>query len=96
MNIREFIAESLKQITDSIVDHTKYSQEKKACNLDYQHRWQTVTFDIAVTVIEGEGTEGRAGISVWSIGAGVKGKSESSSSTISRIRFDIPIEIQTW
>jgi hypothetical protein len=96
MDIKEFVSESLRQITDSVVEHTKYSGEKRACNLDHQHRWQNVTFDVAVTVVEEEGTEGKAGISVWSIGAGVKGKSESSSSIVSRIKFDIPIEFQTW
>ena len=96
MDIKEFVSESLRQITDSVVEHTKYSTEKKACNLDHQNRRQNVTFDVAVTVVEEEGTEGKAGISVWSIGAGVKGKSESSSSIVSRIKFDIPIELQTW
>jgi hypothetical protein len=96
MDIKEFVSESLRQITDSVLEHTNYSKTKRACNIDHQNRMQRVTFDIAVTVVEEEGTEGKAGISVWSIGAGVKGKSESSSSIVSRIKFDIPIEIQTW
>jgi hypothetical protein len=93
MNIKEFVSESLRQITDSIIQHGEYSNEKRCCPLDSsQNRFQKISFDIAVTVVEGEGSEGKAGISVWSIGAGVKAKSESSSSVVSRIKFDIPIE----
>ena len=54
---------------------------------------QNIDFDVAVTVVEGKETGGKAGISVWSIGAGVSGKSESSSSTVSRIKFEIPVEL---
>ena len=52
-----------------------------------------VDFDIAVTVVEGKGTSAKAGISTCSIGAGVAGKTESSSSTVSRIKFEIPIDL---
>jgi hypothetical protein len=96
MDIKEFVSESLKQIVDGVVDFEKHSQQKRACNLDHQHRNQKVTFDIAVTVVEGKEAEGKAGISVWSIGAGVTGRTESSSSIVNRIKSDIPIEYQTW
>jgi len=52
-----------------------------------------VRFDVAVTGVEGKEITGKAGISVFSIGAAASGKSETSSSTVSRIQFEIPIEL---
>ncbi len=95
MDIKEFVSESLKQVIDGVVDAGIYAEEKKAVVPVYRERNQKITFDVAVTVVEGTETGGKAGISVWSIGAGVTGKSESSSSTVSRIKFDIPVELPT-
>jgi hypothetical protein len=94
MDIKEFVSETLKQIVDGVID-AKNRKDGEAVDVHYPNRTQKVTFDVAVTVIEGKETGGKAGISVWSIGAGVTGKTESSSSTISRIKFDIPIELPT-
>lgn len=49
--------------------------------------------DLSQPNIESSETEGKAGLSVWSIGAGVNGKSESSSSTVSRIKFAIFVRL---
>lgn len=50
-----------------------------------------VDFDVAVTA--GEGTEKKTGIGiqVGSISLGAKGKSENQNSTVSRIKFSVPI-----
>jgi hypothetical protein len=42
-----------------------------------------------------EGTEkgGKAGLLVWSLGGAVSGKFESSTSTVSRIRFSVAVEL---
>lgn len=50
-----------------------------------------VEFDIAVTTTQGKGTQGGLGVFVGSIGAGTKGHSESSNSTVSRIKFTVPV-----
>jgi hypothetical protein len=93
MDVKEFISDTLKQIIDGVKDAQAYATGKDAVVVPYYGNRQNIDFDIAVTVVEGKETGGKAGISVWSIGAGVSGKSESSSSTASRIKFEIPVEL---
>ena len=50
-----------------------------------------IEFDVAVTAVEATGTEGKAGISVWSIGANMSGKTDKSNSTVSRVKFSVPV-----
>ena len=52
---------------------------------------ETIEFDVAVTSAEESATEASAGIFVAAIGLGAKGKSDTSSSSISRIRFSVPL-----
>jgi hypothetical protein len=93
MDIKEFVSESLKQIIEGVIEVQTYAKSRNAVVVPYSDRYKKVDFDIAVTVVEGKETGGKAGISVWSIGAGVTGKSESSSNTTSRIKFEIPLEL---
>ncbi|MEE9131239.1 MAG: hypothetical protein V3T84_14560 [Phycisphaerales bacterium] len=52
---------------------------------------ETVHFDVAVTVVEG--TQAKAGIGVVAgvFGIGAKGSSTAESSSISRLKFSVPI-----
>ena len=93
MDIKEFISQTLKQIIDGVKDAQEHAEGKNAVVVPYYGDRQKIDFDVAVTVVEGKETGGKAGISVWSIGAGVTGKTESSSSTVSRIKFEIPVEL---
>lgn len=56
---------------------------------------EQIQFDVAVTSTEGSATEAGVGIFVAAFGAGAKGKSDASSSSISRIKFSIPIALPT-
>ena len=85
MNIKDFVSESLRQICQGIVE-----AQKKGVNRAGSVS-KDIKFDIAVTVSEGQESGGKAGISVWSVGANIQGKSEASSSTVSRIQFVVPI-----
>lgn len=93
MDVKEFVSNTLKQIIDGVVDAQRHADQNNAVVAPYHDYRKAIGFDIAVTVVEGKETEGKAGISVWSIGAGVTGKSESSNSTVSRIKFEIPVEL---
>jgi hypothetical protein len=93
MDIKEFVSETLSQIIDGVVDAQGRSQPRSAVVAPFYGCRQNVRFDVAVTVAEGKEVTGKAGISVWSIGAGGSAKSETSSSTVSRIQFEIPIEL---
>ena len=50
-----------------------------------------VEFDVAVTSTEGSTKEGGAGIFVAAVGMGAKRTSDTSSSSISHIKFMIPV-----
>jgi len=52
---------------------------------------QKIDFDVAVTAEKGSKTKGGVGIQVGSIGVGTQAQSDRTSSTISRIKFSIPM-----
>ena len=93
MDIKEFVSETLSQIIDGVVDAQQQTKGKNAVVAPHYAYQQKVGFDVAVTVVESMEKTGKAGITVWSIGGGVSGKSETSSSTVSRIKFEIAIEL---
>jgi len=93
VDIKEFISETLSQIVDGVVEAQQRTKEKRAVVVPHHEYFKRVGFDVAVTVVESMEKTGKAGITVWSVGGGVSGKSEKSSSTVSRIQFEIPIEL---
>lgn len=52
---------------------------------------QEVEFNVAVTTAEGASKKGGIGVFVGPVAAGAQGRSESTSSSVSRIRFKVPI-----
>jgi hypothetical protein len=78
MDLKDFVSETIKQIVDGVSASQQSAQTKGAVVVPYSEGTEKVEFDVAVTAVEGTETSGKAGISVWSIGAGVSGKSESS------------------
>lgn len=56
---------------------------------------QEIDFDIAVTTTEGTKTEGRIGVFVGPVGIGSQGQSDAANSSMSRIKFKIPLILPT-
>jgi hypothetical protein len=52
-----------------------------------------VEFDVAVTAIEGKGSKGGLGIVVGFMSLGSQGSSEESNTSVSRIKFKVPIAL---
>lgn len=52
---------------------------------------QLMQFDVALTVSEGSGTKGGIGVSVGAITLGSAGQSNNESSSMSRVKFVVPI-----
>lgn len=50
-----------------------------------------VEFDVAVTVADSTNTKGVVGLVVGSIGLGSQGQSTNQNSTVSRVKFEVPI-----
>lgn len=59
----------------------------------YLRAVHSVDFDVAVTAVEGKETKGGIGIVVGAIGLGSQGRSEESSTSVSRIKFRVPIAL---
>jgi len=54
---------------------------------------EEVGFDVALTVSEEKQVEGKAGLVIASIGAGVKGQSVAATSSVSRVKFSVPVQL---
>lgn len=59
----------------------------------YLRAVHSVEFDVAVTAVEEKESKGGIGIMVGSIGLGSQGRSEESSTSVSRIKFKVPIAL---
>ncbi len=94
MELKEFIAESIKQITDGLVEGHEYIKKKSPNSEGVENGYRRIHFDIGVQSNEGNKDDVGGKITVAHIfQAG--GKSENSSSTINtnRIQFDVLIAI---
>ena len=101
MDVKEFVAETLQQVTKAIHDNpsTLETQGRQSESLHkinifpWYSGWITyVDFDIAVT--EATSKEGGAKLQVAGVG-GLGGDLRAGSETVSRIKFRIPIEIKS-
>lgn len=52
---------------------------------------ESVNFDVALTNSEKEGTSGGIGVLLGSINLGAKGASEESVTSVTRIKFNVPL-----
>ena len=104
MKLKDFIAESLNEIIDGVIEAQKhYSANGGVINSPDvigpsvgtdRHTGvvaQLVDFDVAVTAAEETETKGGIGVFVGPIGLGSQGKSDSANSSVSRIKFSIPV-----
>ncbi|MDH4201813.1 MAG: hypothetical protein OEV87_02860 [Phycisphaerae bacterium] len=93
MDLKEFVSETLREIVEGVKDAQGFASQNGAVVAPYNDYQKTVEYDVAVTVVEGTEAGAKAGISVWSIGAGGNVKTESTNTTVSRIRFSVAIEL---
>ncbi|MGV8838698.1 MAG: hypothetical protein ACWA6X_00175 [Bauldia sp.] len=101
MELGEFIRTSIDQIATALLEvqktHPSLNAENRGFQGDLGHLLEAnqygvftrVDFDVAVTAETN--VNGKAGISVFSIGASVAG--DHSSSTVSRIAFSVPLRV---
>lgn len=108
MELKEFIRETLIQITNGVIEAQQTlkdtgcyinpegyhlkEQIKPGYDKEYRHV-QKIKMSISVNVIEGN--ENKAGIGVFSsiLNAGVSAKNSDTNSTTNRIEFEIPISL---
>lgn len=108
MDLKEFVSQTLQQIVAGVADAQKATvageinpkiwQRGDAAKLKIVEsnagKWiHLVDFDVAVAVFEGTATHGGIGLVVGPVALGSKGQSKDESSTISRIKFSVPIAL---
>lgn len=96
MELKEFITETIVQITDGLRDgHNYVVQNGYGSGISDSH-YRDVTFDIALSTVEEESTGKKGNISVANIlNAGAQEALKSNSSNISRIQFKIELHIKS-
>lgn len=99
MEVKEFVAETLRQATEAILENQSTFQNgrpnieelKKLNMFSHGRGWVTyVDFDIAVT--ESSSKEGGAKLSVAGVGK-LGGDLSSGTEVASRVKFRVPIQI---
>lgn len=99
MDVKEFVAETLQQVTEAIKENNSslktggvnVEELKKLNMFSHFNGWVTyVDFDIAVT--ESKSKEGGAKLSVAGVG-GIGGDLTEGTETASRVKFRVPIQI---
>jgi len=103
MEIKDFVSESLKQIIDGIKEAQEHASKEGASINPIEKQTnptsmtitepQTIEFDLAVTVAEGGQAKSGFGIVVGAFVAGTQAQVEGKYSTVSRIKFSIPLII---
>jgi hypothetical protein len=85
MELETFVAKSLAEIIDGVK-----AAKNNGVNV-YNHSAKDVDFDVAVTVTEGADKKGGVGVFVAGFGIGAQGSTSASNSSVSRIKFTVPV-----
>jgi len=104
MDLKEFITETIVQIQEGVQDaierRSSISDAGGAINPVFltpetyaygDKLRQMVEFDVAITVSDRTTGEGKAGLKVWSLEIGGGASKSAEQSTVSRIKFSIPV-----
>jgi hypothetical protein len=94
MELKEFISETIKQITDGIRDGQKYIDENDFGEGVKDDKGKEISFDVAISTDKTEVAGAGGKISIASVfSAGVEGKEESKNANLSRIQFKLFLKI---
>lgn len=96
MKLQDFVSETLIEIVNGVKQAQVAVKGSKA-EINPSRpiegvKERPIEFDVAVTTIEGTETKGGVGIFVGPVGIGTQGRSDSSSSSVSRIKFSVPVK----
>lgn len=95
MELKDFISESIKQITDGLIEGHDYVQQKSPGSEGIQNGYRRINFDIGVQSSEGNKDDIGGKITVAQIfQAGAKSENSSSTINTNRIQFDVLIAIR--
>lgn len=103
MDLKNFVSETLQQIMSGVAEAQLQSEQgevnpdiSRAVSKEWAksrtgRRVHNVNFDVAVTVGQSSETKGGIGLVVGPVLLGSKGQSNAENSSVSRIKFEVPI-----
>jgi hypothetical protein len=103
MTLKEFVSDTLIQIVDGVAK-AKTTNNNIAPRVTHQSGVPVVQriashptaflvgFDVAVTVSKTTDTQAKGGVAIHVFEAGAQRTSGSEESTVSRIKFEVPVE----
>jgi hypothetical protein len=99
MELREFVAKALSAILDGVEDAIRTAPEDRQRKIapviageeDWSKAPLPVEFDVAITEADKGSVAGKGGIKVVAFQAGGEGSKAWEHSTVSRIKFSVPI-----
>ena len=98
MDLETFIAETLRQIVKGVKEAQHHEDCKGAVinplgppGHGSQVATEQIDFDVALTVSEGSEKQAKGSIGVAFFGIGGQGSSTTGSSSVSRIKFSVPL-----
>ena len=105
MDLKTFVAESLKQIAEGIRDAQAadtgawiapkvfFTEKGKMYvhDVGVDPTPQMITFDVAVTVTETDALKGGGGMTVLGISLGGSAETATQNAAVSRVKFEVPV-----
>lgn len=96
MELKKFVAETIKQITDGLIEGNDYIIEKTKDSEGVRGDYKKVNFDVAVTTNESGKDNIGGGIFVAQIfKAGASSELSNFTSNTSRVQFEVSIHVST-
>lgn len=94
MELKEFITESLKQISDGLREGNSHINENGGGSV--MNEWMKVSFDIAVTTSEEDKSGGGGKITIAQVfSAGADVENANKTTNYSRVQFVTQIHVNT-
>lgn len=96
MELKDFISETIKQITDGVLEGSRYIKEKSDSREDIRDQYTSIDFDIAISTNEENKDELGGKVTVVQVfSAGASNSKSSSTTNQSRIKFTVLAAIKT-
>ena len=96
MELKHFISETIKQITDGIIEGDRYVKEESKSTEGVRDQYTKINFDIGVSVNDEKSSEAGAKIAVaqvLNIGGGASKNSKITNEN--RVQFELMINVKT-
>ena len=96
MELKDFISETIKHITDGVLEGSSYVKEKSKSSEGVKSQYTKIDFDIAITANEENKGDLGGKLSVVQVfSAGASTSKSASTSSQNRIKFEILVAIKT-